>query len=115
MTAQTAMRLLAPRALAAYASDMRALLAALLALLLATAANAAEKSVSLKILGWHSKGDAFKTEEAVRGVKGVSGVRSDVPAKRLTVTFDDGQTTSAAILKAVTDAGYTASAPSSGN
>jgi copper chaperone CopZ len=106
------MRLLAPRALAAYASDMRALLAALL---LATAANAAEKSVSLKILGWHSKGDAFKTEEAVRGVKGVSGVQSDVPAKRLTVTFDDGQTTSAAILKAVIDAGYTASAPSSGN
>jgi periplasmic mercuric ion binding protein len=86
----------------------------LLALLLGTAAIAAEKSVSLKVLGWHSKGDAFKTEEAVRGVKGVNAVQTDVPAKRLTVTFDAAQTTNAAILKAVTQAGYTA-APSSGN
>jgi copper chaperone CopZ len=90
---------------------MRALLATLM---LASPANAAEKSVSLKVLGWHSKGDAFKTEEAVRGVKGVSAVQTDVPSKRLTVTFDDGQTSNAAILKAVTGAGYTA-APSSGN
>jgi mercuric ion binding protein len=90
---------------------MRAFLAA--SLLMATAANAAQKSVSLKVSGWHSKGDAFKTEEAVRGVKGVSAVQSDVPSKRLTVTFDDAATNNAAILKAVTDAGYTA-APSSG-
>jgi copper chaperone CopZ len=86
----------------------------LLALLFPAAAMAAEKSVSLKVLGWHSKGDAFKTEEAVRGVKGVSTVQSDVPTKRLTVTFDGARTTNAAILKAVTDAGYTA-APSPGN
>jgi copper chaperone CopZ len=85
-----------------------------MALLMATAANAAEKSVSLKVLGWHSKGDAFKTEEAVRGVKGVSAVQTDVPAKRLTVTFDDARTSDAAILKAVAEAGYTA-APSPGN
>jgi copper chaperone CopZ len=90
---------------------MRALLATLM---MATAAHAAAKSVSLKVLGWHSKGDAFKTEEAVRGVKGVSAVQSDVAGKRLTVTFDDALTSNAAILKAVTEAGYTA-APSSGN
>jgi copper chaperone CopZ len=103
--------MLAPPAAGAYDPDMRALLAALM---IASAANAAEKSVSLKVLGWHSKGDAFKTEEAVRGVKGVSAVQTDVPAKRLTVTFDDAQTSNAAILKAVTGAGYTA-APSPGN
>lgn len=91
---------------------MRTFLASML-LLLSTAAAAAEKSVSLKVLGWHSKGDAFKTEEAVRGVKGVSAVQTDVPSKRLTVTFDSARTTDAAILKAVTEAGYTA-APSPG-
>ena len=93
---------------------MRTFLASMLLLVSAAAAGAAaEKSVSLKVLGWHSKGDAFKTEEAVRGVKGVSAVQTDVPTKRLTVTFDAARTTDAAILKAVTEAGYTA-APSPG-
>jgi copper chaperone CopZ len=87
--------------------------AILLAVLLPAAALASEKSVSLKVLGWHSKGDAFKTEEAVRGVKGVTAVQTDVPTKRLTVIFDDARTSNAAILKAVTAAGYTA-APSPG-
>jgi mercuric ion binding protein len=86
---------------------MRALLG--LALFLSTAAGAAPKSVSLKVLGWHSKGDAFKCEEAVRAVKGVSAVQTDVASKRLTVTFDDARTSDAAILKAVSDAGYSAS------
>ena len=89
---------------------MRTLLAVLLT---ALAANAADKSVSLKVLGWHSKGDAFKTEVAVREVKGVKAVQTDVPTKRLTVTFDDARTSDAAILKAVTAAGYIAS-PSPG-
>jgi copper chaperone CopZ len=84
---------------------MRALL---LTLLIGFAANAADKSVSLKVAGWHSKGDAFKTEEAVRGVKGVKSVKSDVAAKRLEVTFDDAVSSSAAIVKVVADAGYTA-------
>jgi copper chaperone CopZ len=96
----------------AYDRAMRALVG--LALLLSTAAGAAPKSVSLKVLGWHSKGDAFKCEEAVRSVKGVTAVQSDVPSKRLTVTFDDSRTSDAAIIKAVSEAGYTA-APSPGN
>lgn len=87
--------------------------AILLAVLLPAAALASEKSVSLKVLGWHSKGDAFKTEEAVRGLKGVTAVQTDVPTKRLTVTFDDARTSDAAILKKVAEAGYTA-APSPG-
>jgi mercuric ion binding protein len=91
---------------------MRTFVASML-LLVSAAAAAAEKSVSLTVLGWHSKGDAFKTEEAVRSVKGVSAVQTDVPTKRLTVTFDSARTTDAAILKAVTEAGYTA-APSAG-
>jgi copper chaperone CopZ len=85
---------------------MRALL---LALLIVPAAQAADKSVAFKVDGWHSKGDAFKTEEAVRSVKGVGGVKTDMAGKRLTVSYDDTKTNSAAILKAVTEAGYTAS------
>ena len=103
---------LAPVGRAAYDRAMRALFG--LALLLSTAAGAAPRSVSLKVLGWHSKGDAFKCEEAVRSVKGVTAVQSDVPSKRLTVTFDDSRTSDAAIIKAVSEAGYTA-APSPGN
>ena len=80
----------------------------LLAFLIGFSANAADKSVSLKVAGWHSKGDAFKTEEAVRGVKGVKSVKSDVPGKRLEVGFDDSVTSRDHIVKAIADAGYDA-------
>ena len=43
----------------------------LIALLLSLAARAAEQTLSLKIDGWHSKGDGYKTEAAVRAVQGV--------------------------------------------
>lgn len=82
---------------------MRALL---IALALSFAAQAAEQRLTLKIDGWHSKGDAYKTERAVREVKGVIAAASDVAGKQLTVTYDDGVTSPAAIEKAVADAGY---------
>ena len=75
-------------------------------LLLSLAAQAAEQSLSLKIEGWHSKGDVYKTEQAVQKVKGVLRVSSDLGGKTITVAFDDGSATAAEIQKAISSAGY---------
>ena len=82
---------------------MKTLLAALL---LSFAAQAADQSLTLKIDGWHSKGDAYKTEQAVREVKGVKSAEADVRGKQITVNFDDAQASAGAIQKAISDAGY---------
>jgi copper chaperone CopZ len=79
---------------------------ALFSLAIAAAVLAADQSLSLKVDGWHSKGDVYKTEQAVQGVKGVKGVTSDLSTKTLTVTFDDVATNAAAIQKAISSAGY---------
>jgi len=73
----------------------------LLALALAAAAQAAEQSVSLKIEGWHSKGDVYKTEAAVQKVKGVVRISSDLSGNTITVVFDDAVANAAAIQKAI--------------
>jgi copper chaperone CopZ len=78
----------------------------LLALALAAAAQAAEQSLSLKVEGWHSKGDVYKTEAAVQKVKGVVRVSSDLSGKTMTVIFDDAAANAAEIQKAISSAGY---------
>ena len=80
---------------------------ALAVLLLGGAVSAAEQAVSLKISGWHSKGDALKAEHAVREVKGVKSATADSSKKELAVVFDDAIATRAQIEKAIEDAGYT--------
>jgi len=80
--------------------------AALLFLGLATVAAAAQKTDTLKVAGWHSSGDAYKSEQAVRAVKGVVRVETDKVKAELTVTYDDAATNRAAIEKAVAGAGY---------
>ncbi len=79
---------------------------AILSIALAGAALAAEQTLALKVDGWHSKGDAYKTEQAVRQVKGVRSASSDAAKKELTVVFDDAVTSAAEIQKAFTSAGY---------
>lgn len=75
-------------------------------LFLAGAANAAERSLSLQVEGWHSKGDSFKSEAAVRAVKGVKSAAGDFAGKRLTVVFDDAIASEAQLKKAIADAGF---------
>ena len=75
-------------------------------LLLSLAAQAAEQSLSLKIEGWHSKGDVYKTEQAVHQIRGVKTVSSDLAKKEMTVVFDDATASVAAIQKAISAAGY---------
>ena len=84
---------------------MKGLLASVL---LALPAGAAEQTLRLTIEGWHSKGDAYKTEQAVRTVKGVTSTSSDVGKKVLTVVYDDGAASPASIEKAISAAGYLA-------
>ena len=79
---------------------------ALFALLLSFGAAAADQSVTFKVDGWHSKGDAYKTEAAVRQVKGVRSTASDAGKKELTVVFDDAVATEATLRKAIAEAGY---------
>jgi copper chaperone CopZ len=74
--------------------------------MLASAALAAEQSLSLRVEGWHSKGDVYKTEAAVQQVKGVKGVSSDLAKKSITVSFDDAVANPAQIQKAISSAGY---------
>jgi copper chaperone CopZ len=83
---------------------MRRVAFALIAL--AAAALAAERSLSLRVEGWHSKGDIYKTESAVQQVKGVKRVASDLSKKEITVTFDDAVASEAQIQKAISGAGY---------
>ena len=70
------------------------------------AAQAADQSLSLRIEGWHSKGDVYKTEQAVQQLKGVKTVSSDLAKKEMTVVFDDAAASAAAIQKAISAAGY---------
>ena len=76
------------------------------ALLIAGSVSAAERVATLKISGWHSKGDALKTQLAVQAVKGVKAATPDVPKKTLVVTFEEAQATQAQLEKAVVNAGY---------
>ncbi len=83
------------------------LTSALAVLLLSGSAFAADHSVTFKVSGWHSKGDAFKAEAAVKGVKGVKSASADSGAKQLAVVFDDAQASQAQVEKAIAEAGYT--------
>jgi copper chaperone CopZ len=80
--------------------------AILVTFLLPGALLAAEQSLRLKVEGWHSKGDVYKTEAAVQQVKGVARVSSDLAGKTMDVTFDDAVANAAAIQKAISSAGY---------
>jgi copper chaperone CopZ len=79
---------------------------AILAFALSAAALAADQSLTLKVDGWHSKGDAYKTEQAVQQVKGVRSASADAAKKELTVVFDDAVASEASVRKAISEAGY---------
>ena len=67
---------------------MRNLIAgSLLALLLSSAALAAEKTETIKVSGWHCGGCAARTEAALKDVKGVTTVSSDKTKHVVKVTF----------------------------
>ena len=77
-------------------------------LLCAGLLRAAEKTETIKVSGWHSKGDAYKTEAALRAGKGVSNASADFAKGAVTVTYEDTQASRQRLEKAVADAGYSA-------
>lgn len=82
--------------------------AALLALL-ATAATpgfAATQTVTLSVPGMTCAACPFTVKKALTKVKGVSKATASFEAKQATVTFDDTQTSVAALIKATTEAGF---------
>ena len=85
---------------------IRTALALAAALSVPPAARAADKTETITVVGWHSKGDAYKTEVAVRAVKGVSNASADYARTVIVVTYDDKQATRQQLDKAVGDAGY---------
>ena len=87
---------------------IRTALALAAALSVPPAARAAEKTETIQIVGWHSKGDAYKTEVAIRAVKGVSNALADYTRMIVVVTYDDKQVTPQQLEKAIGDAGYSA-------
>ena len=76
------------------------------ALLLPSAGQAAEKTDIIVVSGWHSKGDALKTEVELRAIKGVARVTTDFEKKQVAVTYEDTQIQRPRIDKAIADAGY---------
>ena len=86
----------------------RTALALAAALFLPLVARAAEKTETIKVAGWHSKGDAYKTEVTVRAVKGVKNAEANYTQTAIVVTYDDQQATRQQVEKAIADAGYSA-------
>ena len=84
----------------------RTALALAAALFVPPAARAANKTETIKVAGWHSKGDAYKTEVSVRAVKGVSNASADYAKTVIVVTYDDALATRQQLEKAIGDAGY---------
>jgi copper chaperone CopZ len=81
--------------------------AVLAALAIVSSAGAAEKSIVIRVAGWHSKGDAWRTESSLRSVKGVRQVATDAGKQQVTVVFDDAVASQTQIEKVIVDAGYT--------
>jgi copper chaperone CopZ len=77
-------------------------------LLCAPVLRAADKTETIKVAGWHSKGDAYKTEAALRAVKGVSNASADFGKAAVTVKYDDAQASRQRLERAIADAGYSA-------
>ena len=75
--------------------------------LVALGVAAADQSLTLKVDGWHSKGDAYKTEQAVRQLKGVRSATADAGKHELSIVFDGAATSEAEVRKAISEAGYT--------
>jgi len=88
---------------------MRNLIAgSLLALLLSSAALAAEKTETIKVSGWHCGGCAARTEAALKDVKGVTTVASDKTKHVVKVTYDDSKFKRIDLEKSIASSGISA-------
>lgn len=76
---------------------------------------ASPKQVVLQVKNVTCPACSITIEKALDKVSGVTARRVDTRAATVTVTFDAERTSTAAIAKAITDAGFTATAKASTN
>ncbi|MGH8672851.1 MAG: mercury resistance system periplasmic binding protein MerP [Burkholderiales bacterium] len=76
--------------------------------LLAASALAAEKTVTLAVEGMYCAACPFIIKESLSAVPGVEKVEVSFENKTAVVTFDDAKADVAALIKATTEAGYSA-------
>ena len=86
---------------------MKKIILALILLAPATA-FAKDASATFDVTGWHCVGCPTKTETALKKVKGVKKVATDLDKNTVTVAFDDNKTSSKAIQYAIKSAGFSA-------
>ena len=82
------------------------LVAAVAALVLAAAAWASPKTVTLNVSGMTCEACPITVKKALQKVPGVSKVDVLYEKKQVVVTFDDSKTDTDALVKATTNAGY---------
>ena len=82
------------------------LVAAAVLLFSTTSAWAAPKSTTLNVSNMTCATCPITVKQALTKVKGVTRALVDFDKKQAVVTFDDAQTTVAALVKATTDAGF---------
>jgi copper chaperone CopZ len=71
-------------------------------------------SRSFTVVGMSCSNCEKHVREAVQSVKGVGSVQVDLQGGRATVSFDPRATTAAAIVAAITEAGYEATEAANG-
>ena len=89
------------------------LVAAAVLLSSTTSAWAAQKSTTLNVSNMTCATCPITVKQALTRVKGVTRAVVDFDKKQAVVTFDDAQTTVAALVKATTDSGYPSSVDAS--
>jgi copper chaperone len=80
-------------------------------LILATTAFASEKNktITLNVSGMTCQGCASSVEKALQKVDGVKEAKVNLSEKKVTIVLASAKTTVASLIKAVDDAGFTAS------
>ncbi|MDD8017951.1 MAG: heavy metal-associated domain-containing protein [Bacteroidota bacterium] len=81
----------------------------LLTLIFSISAFAGEKTVKLTVTGMMCNNCSAKVEKALKGVQGVSDAKVNLEEKSAVITLaSESKTTSAMLVKAVDDAGFSA-------
>src|SRR5215469_3926347 len=87
--------------------NLKVVLVAVVALLVLTApAWASPKTVTLNVSGMTCEACPITVKKALQKVPGVSKIDVLYEKKQVVVTFDDGKTSTDAVVKATTNAGY---------
>ena len=89
------------------------LVAAVAVLVLASAAWASPKTVTLNVPGMTCEACPITVKKALQKVPGVSKIDVQYEKKQVVVTFDDAKTDTNALVKATTEAGYPSQAEKS--